>query len=233
MTKPSLTLNVSRLLWKTRGEHWDYEFIATPDVPSLPAWSVTLEEVLGDADPRTGDLFYGVLELIGDGGGAHPYAAVRFLDPDRKDWTGRPIQHLAVWFPAIGQASVPDVVPTDWHLQALAALGSTYGKDEAFAISEEQIRGWSRDEKASRAAYVAGIVKSTPPIIRLVGPIDPLRWSQRPSIKREVLTKPVAGLPAERPLPSLFIVALLTSLLAFMLRWITRLVRRRRNESVR
>ena len=221
---PSLALNVSRLLWKTRGVHWDYEFIATPDVPSLPAWSAMLDEVLGDADPHAADLLYGVLE-DSVGGGEHPYTAVRFLDPDRKDWTGRPIQHLAVWFPAIDRAaSVPNVVPTDWHLQALSALGTTYGKDEAFGMAEPEVRNWLRDHKVSRAAHVARIVRGTHAIDPLNGPVAPARWKQRPSIKREIQAASTVDRQPKSPAIPLLIVALLTSLV-LLIRWITRMVR--------
>ena len=221
---PSLALDVSRLLWKTRGVHWDYEFIATPEVPSLPAWSAMLDEVLGDADPHAADLMYGVLEIIG-GGGEHPYAAVRFLDPDRKDWTGRPIQHLAVWFPAIDRAaSVPNVVPTDWHLQALSALGTTYGKDDAFGMAEPQVRNWPRDGKISRAAHIAGIVRTTHPIDPLNGPVNPARWKQRTSIKREIEAASTMDRQPNSPAIRWIIVPLL-ALLVLLIRRITRMLR--------
>ncbi len=106
---PAPVVETSRLLWRTRGEHWDYEFICVPEIPALPAWLTTLEARIGDADASAGELRYGLLEIDEPGPRGSlvfPYVATRFLDPARKDWTGRRIQHFAVWFPPIPEEAI-------------------------------------------------------------------------------------------------------------------------------
>ncbi|KYF54631.1 hypothetical protein BE08_04875 [Sorangium cellulosum] len=167
---PARTVETSRLLWRTRGEHWDYEFICVPEIPSLPGWLTTLEAVLGDADAGAGELRYGLLE-VDDAAARAPrafaYVAARFLDPARRDWTGRQVQHFAVWFPPVPPEAVdalPAEVPADWHLRVLAGLAATYGSGEVFGLPEEAIRAWKRGHRESRAARAMEIVKRTPPV---------------------------------------------------------------------
>ncbi|AUX42493.1 hypothetical protein SOCE26_039260 [Sorangium cellulosum] len=181
----------SRLLWRTRGEHWDYEFICVPEVPSLPAWLTTLEAMVGDADAAAEELRYGLLEIDELGAPApraFPYVATRFLDPARKDWTGRPIQHFAAWFPPIPPEAVevlPSVIPVDWHLRILAGLARTYGSGEVFGLPEGAIRAWKRSHQESRAAAAMTIVRSTPPMDLLAGDAAPARWRRVPTLKKK------------------------------------------------
>ncbi|WP_438020365.1 hypothetical protein WMF18_15390 [Sorangium sp. So ce315] len=170
MPAPARTVDTSRLLWRTRGEHWDYEFICVPEIPALPGWLTTLEALLGDADAGAGELRYGLLE-VDDAAARAPrafaYVAARFLDPARRDWTGRPIQHFAVWFPPVPPEAVdalPAAVPADWHLRVLAGLAATYGSGEVFGLPEEAIRAWKRGHQESRAASAMAIVRRTPPV---------------------------------------------------------------------
>ncbi|WP_437682113.1 hypothetical protein [Sorangium sp. So ce131] len=181
----------SRLLWRTRGEHWDYEFICVPDVPSLPAWLTTLEAMVGDADAGSEELRYGLLEVDEPGASApraFPYVATRFFDPARRDWTGRPIQHFAAWFPPIPPESIealPAVIPVDWHLRILAGLAGTYGSAEVFGLPEAAIRAWKRSHQESRAAAAMTIVRSTPPMELLAGEAAAARWTRVPTLKKK------------------------------------------------
>ncbi|XXX81502.1 hypothetical protein WMF30_22355 [Sorangium sp. So ce134] len=204
MPAPAPLVETSRLLWRTRGEHWDYEFICVPEIPALPAWLSTLEAMLGDADAGAGELRYGLLEIDGRdprGPRAHPYVAARFLDPARRDWTGRQVQHFAVWFPPVppeAVGSLPGAIPADWHLRALAGLAGTYGSGEVFGLPEATIRAWKRSHPESRAASAMAIVKATPPVSLLEGEADPSRWKRAPTLKKKSPGSPAAAglLPA-------------------------------------
>lgn len=181
----ALTIDTGRLLWKTRGRHWDYEFVCVPATPALPAWAAALDDMLGDADPQRGELRHGLLETDA---GRVPWVGVRFLDPERKDWTGRAIQHFAVWFPPLDAAAVdtlPMVVPADWHRQALAGLAATYGADEAFGLGEEAVRTWRKTHLESRATTILRQVKATPPVGPLEGEMAPLQWRRVPTVKKK------------------------------------------------
>lgn len=193
---PARTVETSRLLWRTRGEHWDYELICVPEIPSLPAWLTTLEAILGDADAGAGELRYGLLE-VDDAAARAPrafaYVAARFLDPSRRDWTGRRIQHFAVWFPPVPPEEVealPTEIPADWHLRVLAGLAATYGSGEVFGLREEEIRAWKRSHRESRAARAMAIVRRTPPVA-LVDEGEPAaarraaRWRRLPTLKKK------------------------------------------------
>ncbi|WP_437692895.1 hypothetical protein [Sorangium sp. So ce176] len=192
---PARAVETSRLLWRTRGEHWDYEFICVPEIPALPAWLTTLEAMLGDADAGAGELRYGLLEIEGRGREApraFAYVAARFLDPARRDWTGRPVQHFAVWFPPVPPEEVealPAAVPEDWHLRVLGGLAATYGSCEVFGLPEEAIRAWKRSHQESRAASAMAIVKRTPPVALLEGEEAPsapdARWKRLGTIKKK------------------------------------------------
>ncbi|WP_437640442.1 hypothetical protein [Sorangium sp. So ce854] len=194
MPAPARTVETSRLLWRTRGEHWDYEFICVPEIPSLPGWLTTLEALLGDAG--VGELRYGLLE-VDDAAARAPrafaYVAARFVDPARRDWTGRQIQHFAVWFPPVPPEAVdalPAAVPADWHLRVLAGLAATYGSGEVFGLPEEAIRAWKRGHEQSRAASAMAIVKRTPPVALLdegepAPSLPDARWKRLPTLKKK------------------------------------------------
>ncbi|WP_438029830.1 hypothetical protein [Sorangium sp. So ce233] len=195
MPAPARTVETSRLLWRTRGEHWDYEFICVPEIPALPAWLTTLEAMLGDADAGAGELRYGLLEVEGSGREApraFAYVAARFVDPARRDWTGRKVQHFAVWFPPVPPEAVealPEAVPADWHLRVLEGLAATYGSSEVFGVPEEAIRAWKRSHQESRAASAIAIVKRTPPLALIEGEEasspQEARWKRLPTIKKK------------------------------------------------
>ncbi|WP_437737442.1 hypothetical protein [Sorangium sp. So ce1335] len=207
MHAPARTVETSRLLWRTRGEHWDYEFVCVPEIPALPGWLTTLEAVLGDADAGAGELRYGLLE-VDDAAARAPrafaYVAARFVDPARRDWTGRQIQHFAIWFPPVPPEAVealPAAVPADWHLRVLAGLAATYGSSEVFGLPEEAIRAWKRSHRESRAEAALAIVKRTPPVALFEegepapappeAPRNP--WKRMPTLKKkspEPLTTP-------------------------------------------
>ncbi|WP_437971155.1 hypothetical protein WMF04_18500 [Sorangium sp. So ce260] len=199
MLAPLPLVETSRLLWRTRGEHWDYEFICVPEIPALPAWLTTLEAMVGDADAGAGELRYGLLEIDArgpEGPRSFPYVAARFLDPARKDWTGRQIQHFAVWFPPVppeAVESLPGAVPADWHLRVLDGLAGTYGSGEVFGLSEEAIRAWKRSHPESRAASALAIVKNTPAVALLDGEALPARWKRVPPLKKKPPEPPGAG----------------------------------------
>ncbi|WP_434047667.1 MULTISPECIES: hypothetical protein [Sorangium] len=195
MPAPARAVETSRLLWRTRGEHWDYEFICVPEIPALPAWLITLEAMLGDAEAGAGELRYGLLEVEGRGREApraFAYVAARFLDPARRDWTGRPVQHFAVWFPPVPPEEVealPAAIPADWHLRVLDGLAATYGSSEVFGLPEEAIRAWKRSHQESRAASAMAIVKRTPPVALLEGEearsAADARWKRVGTIKKK------------------------------------------------
>lgn len=198
MLAPAPVVETSRLLWRTRGEHWDYEFICVPEIPALPAWLTTLEAMIGDADASAGELRYGLLELDEHGPRGtlvFPYVATRFLDPARKDWTGRQIQHFAVWFPPIPEEAIealPGVIPADWHLRVLAGLAGTYGSGEVFGLPEAAIRASRRGDRESRAERAMASVKRAPPVALLEGGAAPARWKRAPTLKKKFPEPPDA-----------------------------------------
>ena len=182
---------IGRTAWKTRGRHWDYDFISTPTSPQLAAWSSVVGEILEHEDPRAAQLVYGTLSAEEDGSFA--FAAARFHDPVRQDWTGRPIQHFIVWFPTdMNVEDIPARLPGDWHLQALGALAGTYGREDVFGTAEEKLLEMRR-EGASHATEVTATVKTTPPVRLSGNPADESAWVRRDVEKKK---SPSATLPS-------------------------------------
>lgn len=146
MTSVEFEFKPSSLLWRTRGKHWDFEFVSTPSHPNLDAWwsifNQIFNEIQVDEQPK---IYYG--ELILRQEEVRCYLAAACFDQYRKDWTGRRIQHFLVWFPNGIQSNpnpsienlIPAVIPADWYNQILKYLNEFFDSEDVFNLSEEEI----------------------------------------------------------------------------------------------
>jgi hypothetical protein len=189
------TLRVEQLLWKTRGLHWDYEFIAIPDEPVVMGWTKALDELLGHEAPEASRLLYGELDVLpklGSHDKSFAFVATRFFDPVKSDWTGRRVQHFALWLRDTEDLlTLAEDTPIDWHVQALRGLEAAYGGAEVFGMDEQRVRDWRKTHpEQTRAEYVLARIRQTAPM-SLYGPTDASTWSR--ARKLQVKKKPATG----------------------------------------
>lgn len=97
MSEP--TLERSRLLWRTRGQHWDYLFLLRPEQPVLPGWIQVFEQVFPDDRAPAEGVFYarGSLKVGSRSGRRYEFVAAALTDPERRDFADRRIQHFFIY----------------------------------------------------------------------------------------------------------------------------------------
>jgi len=136
-----VNFNGAQLLWRTRGTHWDHEFVLKPNLGR--DWYDALERIFRGASGEPATLVWGTISVQKK---AIPFIAARFVDEARRDEFGRAItSDLLVIWPARGRAplNVPTAIPADWHRSVLEYLARDPGLRDLF------------DELASGAAHDA------------------------------------------------------------------------------
>lgn len=207
----TITIEPGRVLWKTRGLYWDFEFVMKPSDPRLPAWQGVLDEVFGKASAEN-MLYCGVLHVKKD---AYPYVAVRFFDSTRVDWTRRPVQHQLIWFPdGIRVGDIPNTIPVDWYLQWIGHAGTAYGSNGVFGLPENKVLNWRIEHPGQSFAehLREKIIRGLHPK-QLIGKVDKDRWAQQRPIGFNRASEAPASSPKIMRLGWL-VVLLLISLLA-------------------
>lgn len=117
------TISRDRVLWRTRGRHWDYRFLLRPGLAGVHNWYDVHQQVFdglipdADGQHRAGPVS-GTAEVS-------TYVAVAFTDARRRDQAGRPVCHYLAWFRS-GQPSdmAPVEVPEQWGSQLVEAFGA-------------------------------------------------------------------------------------------------------------
>lgn len=93
-----LVLDRRRLLWRTRGQYWDYLFLLRPEQPSLPGWLHVFEQVFSDDQAPAAGVFYAKSSLrVRSSGPQHYFVAAALTDPARCDFVGRRVQHFFIY----------------------------------------------------------------------------------------------------------------------------------------
>lgn len=120
-----MKLDLESILWRTRGEHWDYSFVMRPLHPLVENWYDIHIRVFSGISPEATPTNLG--GILVNGVEEHPFVATVFKDPTRKDAAARPIAHYLIWFPDVS-TDVLRVhgVPRFWGQQVVAALNDPY-----------------------------------------------------------------------------------------------------------
>lgn len=93
-----LILDRRRLLWRTRGQYWDYLFLLRPEEPSLPGWLQVFEHVFSEDRAPSEGIFYAKSTMrIRRDGRPYYFVAAALMDPTRCDFVGRRIQHFFIY----------------------------------------------------------------------------------------------------------------------------------------
>jgi hypothetical protein len=115
---PVLRIPLTRVLYRTRGRHFDYTFLMQPDPLIGEGWYAIHRSIFARVEPALSPWrARGVLPVsIG-----YDYLATAFADAQRRDSQGRPIAHYLVWLddraavaagdPNFGPALIDDLAP--------------------------------------------------------------------------------------------------------------------------
>lgn len=118
----SYDIDPRAVLWRTRGAHFDYEFLCKPDlVESFGGWFHVWQQVFGRREPGPAPVY-----LLGSLNGT-PYLASVFRDPVRRDPHGRPIGHFVMWliFDELEHNPFAQLqVPAAWAQQLVASMSA-------------------------------------------------------------------------------------------------------------
>ncbi len=152
-------LNLDNLLWRTRGQRWDYTFVLHPLAPFVDSWYEVHSKVFVGVTPsvvpasRGGTLF--------DGDDEHCFIATAFQDPVHRDSAGRPIAHYMIYFLATDQLiGSTFTLPTDWGLQVLLAVRAIYDKNfEALPSQTPEASGEEIEDSFASARGTADPIK--------------------------------------------------------------------------
>ena len=127
------TVGLDYILWRTRGLHWDYEFVLEPAAPhSAEGWfwmhRAAFEGVVPGRDPM-----YVVGSLENDGEAPVEFVGTAFLDDQRTDVHGRPVAHYVIWFKAVESAGeIVSTTPRGWERAFLGHVESALDSPGVF-----------------------------------------------------------------------------------------------------
>lgn len=103
--------------------YWDYLFLIRPERPSLPGWLQVFEQVFPEDRAPPAGVMYGKGEIIVHGlaGAKYPFVAAALIDPVRRDFVGRPVQHFFIYL--LEEADLLESFHDGWAEGLLSALG--------------------------------------------------------------------------------------------------------------
>lgn len=162
----TIEVDLTRVLWLTRGWRWDYVFLLKPLVSVGDAWANIQWRVFAGLLPAT--VPHTVAGRIDDSQVERAFLATTFLDPQRRDVRGRAVTHHLVWFPP-DERSPRVAAPADWGPQLVAALAPAF--DAVFALDvSNQDDGRDLDPTSEVQRVFTRELARVPPLLRLTGP---------------------------------------------------------------
>lgn len=162
----TIEVDLTHVLWLTRGWCWNYVFLLKPLVGVGDAWANIQWRVFAGTLPAA--VPHTVAGRIDDFRNERAFLATTFLDPRRRDVRGRAVTHHIVWFPP-DERSARMVAPADWGPQLVAALAPAF--DAAFALDlPGQDDGVDLDPSSEVARVFTRELARVPPRLRLTGP---------------------------------------------------------------
>lgn len=162
----TIEVDLTRVLWLTRGWRWDYVFLLKPLVGVGDAWANIQWRVFAGTLPAAAP--HTVAGRIDDLRSQRAFLATTFLDPQRRDVRGRAVTHHLVWFPP-DERRARMVAPADWGPQLVAALAPAF--DAVFALDlPHQDDGVDLDPDSEVQRVFARELARVPPLLRLTGP---------------------------------------------------------------
>ncbi|RYZ08120.1 MAG: hypothetical protein EOO73_08635 [Myxococcales bacterium] len=99
---PSLTVSLTDVLYRTRGQDWDYAFLLKPPPLLSEGWYALHRRIFSGVEPSEEPLL--LRGELGVGVG-HPFFATVFVDSVRRDSQGRPVAHYVAWLGKAAEAA--------------------------------------------------------------------------------------------------------------------------------
>ena len=97
----NVKIKLNHLLWRSRSKCQDYQFINSPESPSIDGWFPVFNEVFSDCEPgRDPKNIIGKLVVPGNNHQSEffQFIASYFIDDEYLDSSGRPIKQYLIWF---------------------------------------------------------------------------------------------------------------------------------------
>ena len=120
-----MLIDLDTVLWRTRGQTWDYQIILCPTPPHIETWYDFCVDAFDSVIPhKTPKTFGGVLVTLNKD--KINFIATVFQDPMRKDAIGRPVTHYMVYFPTPEHQG--SKISRDWGIDVVQAFGDHWTK---------------------------------------------------------------------------------------------------------
>ncbi len=97
----NVKIKLNHLLWRSRSKAQDYQFINSPESPSIDGWFTVFNEIFSDHKPgRDPKNIIGKLVVPGNDSQSKifHFIASCFIDDKFSDAGGRPIKQYLIWF---------------------------------------------------------------------------------------------------------------------------------------
>jgi len=97
----NVKIKLNHLLWRSRSKTQDYQFINSPESPSIDGWFTVFNEIFSDSEPgRDPKNIIGKLVVPGNDSQSEifHFIASCFIDDKFSDAGGRPIKQYLIWF---------------------------------------------------------------------------------------------------------------------------------------
>lgn len=123
----NVRLDLKNVLWRTRGQHWDYSFVLRPVFPRVDSWYDVHVKVFAGISPDIVPVNRGGILVLDSE--KHRFVATAFQDARRRDAADRPVANYIIWFPSIvGNETSGLSVPLSWGEQVASSLGAARAK---------------------------------------------------------------------------------------------------------
>jgi len=163
----ALRLQLTDVLYRTRGHDWDYAFLLQPEPLLGEGWYALHRRIFANVEPsETPVLLRGQLAI----GTGQPFFATAFSDPARRDYQGRCVAHYLAWF-GKGAEAAPGV---SFGPGLVAALSGAL--DGVFGLAPEAVkRGETKPlDTLLRARFQAALQQTDVSVT--TEPSRALRW---------------------------------------------------------
>ncbi len=126
----NVKIKLNQLLWRSRSRDQDYQFINSPESPSIDGWFPVFNEVFSNCEP-SGDPKNIIGKLVVPGNDRQSeffqFIASYFIDDKYSDSSGRPIKQYLIWFhQGYDVAEINKLLADDWGSDFIFASKEIY-----------------------------------------------------------------------------------------------------------
>jgi len=126
----NVKIKLNHLLWRSRSKTQDYQFINSPESPSIDGWFTVFNEIFSDSEPgRDPKNIIGKLVVPGNDSQSEifHFIASCFIDDKFSDAGGRPIKQYLIWFHQGYEISeINKLLSDDWGKDLISSSKEVY-----------------------------------------------------------------------------------------------------------